>query len=70
MRHLSYINIHVELKRRVNQCFCNLNENGNSGVPGMAQSVKHPTLDFGSGHDPGVRILSPMLGSMLNGASA
>ena len=29
------------------------------------QSVKHPTLDFGSGHDFRVVRLSPMLGSVL-----
>ena len=31
----------------------------------LAQSVKHPTLDFGSGHDLRVMGLSPKLGSML-----
>ena len=32
----------------------------------MAQSVECPTLDFGSGHDPRVVELSPVLGSVLN----
>ena len=32
----------------------------------MAQSVEHPTLDFGSGHDPRVVGSSPKLGSMLS----
>ena len=32
----------------------------------MAQLVEHPTLDFGSGHDPRVTGLSPTLGSALN----
>ena len=31
----------------------------------MAQWVKHPTLDFGSGHDLGVVRLSPASGSVL-----
>ena len=31
----------------------------------MAQSVKYPTLDFGSGHDLRVVRLSPKLGSVL-----
>ena len=31
----------------------------------MAQSVKHPTLDFGSGHDVMVVGSSPMSGSAL-----
>ena len=32
----------------------------------MAQSVKHPTLGFGSGHDRGVLRLSPTSGSELS----
>ena len=36
----------------------------------MAQSVEHPTLGFGSGHDLRVMGLSPALGSMLSGESA
>ena len=32
----------------------------------MAQSVKCPTLDFGSGHDLMVLRLSPALGSALS----
>ena len=32
----------------------------------MAQLVEHPTLDFGSGCDPRVKGLSPMLGSTLS----
>ena len=36
----------------------------------MAQLVKHPTFDFGSGHDLRVMRRSPMLGSMLSGESA
>ena len=35
-----------------------------------AQCVKHPSLDFGSGHDPRVVRLSPMLGSVLGVESA
>ena len=31
----------------------------------MAQLVKHPTLDFGRGHDLTVMRSSPTLGSML-----
>jgi len=31
----------------------------------VAQSVKHPTLDFGSGHDLGVLRSSPASGSAL-----
>lgn len=34
----------------------------------MAQSVKLPRLDFGSGYDLGVIRLSPILGSVLSGA--
>jgi len=36
----------------------------------VAQSVKCPTLDFGSGHDLGVTGLSPMSGSLLSWESA
>ena len=36
----------------------------------MAESVKRPFLGFGSGHDPGVPGLSPVLGSLLSGESA
>ena len=36
----------------------------------MAQFVKHPTLDFGSGHDLTVARLSPASGSMLSVESA
>ena len=36
----------------------------------MAQWVKHPTLDFGSGHDPRVVGSSLMLGSMVRVESA
>ena len=32
----------------------------------MAQSVRHPTLGFGSGHDLRVVRLSPTLDSVLN----
>uniref|UniRef100_A0A452QJC0 SLP adaptor and CSK interacting membrane protein n=1 Tax=Ursus americanus TaxID=9643 RepID=A0A452QJC0_URSAM len=35
-----------------------------------AQSVKHPTFDFSSGHDLGVLGSSPTLGSLLNVESA
>ena len=31
----------------------------------MAQSIKHPTLDFGSGHDLTVHGIEPMSGSAL-----
>ena len=31
----------------------------------MAESVERPTLDFGSGHDPGVVGLSPESGFVL-----
>ena len=33
----------------------------------MAQSIKHLTLDFGSGHDLKVMRSSPMSGSALGG---
>ena len=36
------------------------------GSAWLAQSVECPTLDFGSGHDPRVVELSPVLGSVLN----
>ena len=36
----------------------------------MAQSDKHPTLDFGSGHDLKVVRSSPMSGSTLSMAGA
>ena len=36
----------------------------------MAQSVKHPTLDFGSGHDLRIVSSSPILGSLLSAESA
>ena len=36
----------------------------------MAQSVEHPTLDFGSGHDLRVLGSSPTSNSMLSGESA
>ena len=32
----------------------------------VAQSVEHPTLDFGSGHDLRLVKSSPMLGSALS----
>ena len=35
----------------------------------VVQSVKHPTLGFGSGHDLRVLGWSPMLGSLLSGES-
>jgi len=35
-----------------------------------AQSVKRPTLDFSSGHDPRIVRSSPELGSVLSGESA
>ena len=35
----------------------------------MAQLVKHPSLDFGSGHDLRVLGLSPASGSTLRGES-
>ena len=31
-----------------------------SGGAWVAQSVKHPTLDFGSGHDPMVHGIEPL----------
>ena len=34
-------------------------------MPGLAQSVKHLTLDFGSGHDLRIVGLSPMSSAML-----
>ena len=36
----------------------------------MAQLVEHPTLDLGSGQDPRVVGLSPVLGSALSGEPA
>ena len=36
----------------------------------MAQSVKHPTLDFGSGHDLRAVRLRPEWGSVLSRESA
>ena len=36
----------------------------------MAQSVRHPTLGFGSGHDLRVVGWSPGWGSVLSGESA
>ena len=36
----------------------------------VAQSVKHLTLDFGSGHGPGVMGSNPVSGSMLGVESA
>ena len=39
---------------------------GNSWGTWGAQSVEHPTLDFGSGHDPRVVGLSPASGSALS----
>ena len=36
----------------------------------VAQSVEHVTLDFGSGHDPGVMGSSPVSGSMGSVESA
>jgi len=36
----------------------------------VAQSIRHPTLDFSSGHDPGVVGLSRTSGSMLSAESA
>lgn len=36
----------------------------------VAQLVKRPTLDFGSGHDPWVLGPSPTLSSMPSGESA
>ena len=42
---------------------------GNSGGTWVAQSVEHPTLGFGSGHDLGVVRSSPASGSMLGGES-
>ena len=36
----------------------------------MAQSVERPTLDFSSGHDPGVVGSSPMSGSALSTEAA
>ena len=41
------------------------------GAPGwLRRSVKHPTLDFGSGHDLRVLESSPTSVSMLSGESA
>ena len=39
-------------------------KNGKLEDAWVAQSVKHPTLDFSSGHDLGVVRLSLMLGSL------
>ena len=36
----------------------------------MAQLVRHPTLDFGSGHDLRVMRLSPVWGSSLSPSSS
>ena len=36
-----------------------------TGAPGVAQSVKHLTLDFGSGHDLPVPEIEPPSGSVL-----
>jgi len=36
----------------------------------VAQSVKHLTLDLGSGHDLRVLVSSPTSGSVLSGESA
>ena len=36
----------------------------------MAQVIKHPTLDFGSGHDLRVMRSSPTLGSVFSVESA
>ena len=40
------------------------------GATCVAQRVKHPTLDFGSGHDLRVMGLSPVSGSTLDIESA
>ena len=37
--------------------------------PWVGQSVKHPTLDFGSGHDLTVHEFKPASGSMLTAQS-
>ena len=36
----------------------------------MTQSIEHPILDFGSGHEPRVVGLSPTLGTALNAKPA
>ena len=38
--------------------------------PGVPQSMEHPTLGFGSGHDPRVKGSGPMLGSVPSVESA
>ena len=43
---------------------------GPQGIASVAQSVKHPTLDFCLGHDLGVVRLNPTLGSVLITQSA
>ena len=41
----------------------NLHQNvRNQGAPGVAQAVKRPTLDFGSGHDLTVCAFEPRIG--------
>ena len=35
---------------------------GHTKGAGVAQSVKHPTLDFGSGHDLTVHEIKPCIG--------
>ena len=42
-----------------------LNYVKNKRTGSLGESVKHPTLDFGSGHDLMVLRSSPALGSML-----
>ena len=43
-----------------------LNLNHLSWGAWVAQSVEHPTLDFGPGHDPRLMGLSPVLSSVLS----
>ena len=43
-----------------------ISQKSSSGGVWVAQSVKHPTLDLSSGHDPRVRRSSPALGSVLS----
>ena len=51
----------------VNLAFINT---GNRQGAGVAQSVKHPTLDFGLGHGLMVIRLSPASGPKLSAESA
>ena len=50
--------------------FIYLSESDENGGAGMEQSVKHPTLGFGSGPDLRVMGSSPGSGSVLSAESA